>query len=162
MSGATACIALGSNLGDRDANIRSALAQLEDTSGIEFVAVSDILETPPMGPEGQRAYLNAAVVVQTTHSPRELLDCLLRIEAAHGRQRNRSQRWGPRELDLDLLLYDSLVVDEPGLTVPHPHMHERLFVLEPLAQVAPEMVHPLLHADIKTLLTRLQTAEAGG
>lgn len=149
-----ACIGFGSNLGDRSATIRAAADELRAAPGVQSVRRSSMHETDPVGgPPGQPAYLNAAAVVETTLSPRELLDRLLEIERQLGRQRR--ERWGPRTIDLDLLLYDDRVIDEPGLTVPHPRMHERRFVLEPLVEIAPDMIHPVLRATVRELFDRL-------
>ncbi len=130
-----AYIGLGSNLGDREATIRSAVAALAAEPGVEVVAVSSLAETDPVGPvTEQPRFLNGAVAVDTTLEPRELLDLLLRIEAGHGRTRE-GPPGGPRTLDLDLLLYGDERLDEPGLTVPHPRLQERPFVLEPLREL---------------------------
>jgi 2-amino-4-hydroxy-6-hydroxymethyldihydropteridine diphosphokinase len=147
---ATACIALGSNLGDRDAHLAAALAALRRNPGIEVVAVSAVFETDPVGPPPQGVYLNAAVRVETELPPRELLGCLQEIEASRGRRRS-GERWAARPLDLDLLLYDEACIDEPGLVVPHPRMHERAFVLAPLCEVAAAWRHPLLGLSIDEL-----------
>lgn len=150
--------ALGSNLGDREAHISGAISQLQHTPGIEFIRVSRIIETAPVGPLGQGPYLNGAIGLRTTLSPRHLLNRFLEIESAHGRNRAHSQRWGSRELDIDLLLYGDHVINEPGLHVPHPRMAERLFVLQPLAEIAPNVVHPLLGVSLQSLLDRLSAA----
>lgn len=146
-----AAIALGSNLGDRRANILGAVDALAHAAGVRLLAVSSIHETSPVGPVPQGPYLNAAATLRTTLAPRALLDLLLGIERAFGRDRAREQRWGPRTLDLDLLLYAERIVDEPGLTIPHPRMHERLFVLEPLAEIAGQWVLPTRALNITTL-----------
>ena len=130
-----AYVGLGSNLGDREATIRAAVAALPGV-----VAVSKLRETEPVGVTGQPAFLNGAARLETELSPRELLDALLEVERGLGRERR--ERWGPRTIDLDLLLYGGETVDEPGLTVPHPSLHERRFVLEPLAELDPELVVP--------------------
>jgi 2-amino-4-hydroxy-6-hydroxymethyldihydropteridine diphosphokinase len=150
-----AAIGLGSNVGDRRAHIEAALVRIAALPGTELVAASDPIETDPVGPVAQGPYLNAAAVVQTRLPPRELLDALLTIERSRGRDRAREQRWGPRTLDLDLLLYGDRIVDEPGLTIPHPRLHERRFVLLPLARVAPELVVPTLGRTVGQLLTML-------
>jgi 2-amino-4-hydroxy-6-hydroxymethyldihydropteridine diphosphokinase len=125
---------LGSNLGDRRAHLREAVAALPDV-----VAVSPVYETSPVGgPEGQGPYLNCVVELQTELEPRELLAVAQRLEAAAGRERK--ERWGPRTLDVDVLLVDDLTVEEPDLVVPHPRMWERRFVLVPLADLAPELL----------------------
>jgi 2-amino-4-hydroxy-6-hydroxymethyldihydropteridine diphosphokinase len=130
-----AYIGLGANLGDRDATLRSAVARLGEAPGVEVIAVSTLRETEPIGPvRDQPRFLNGAVAVETTLSARALLDLLLRVEAAHGRTRDGPQG-GPRTLDLDLLVYGDESVSEPGLTIPHPRLHERDFVLEPLAEL---------------------------
>ncbi len=139
----TAYIALGSNLGDRSSNILGALDAFRAHPGIELVVCSSIIETDPVGPEGQGPYLNAVACVRTELNPRDLLDAFLAIEQQFGRDRANEQRWGPRTLDLDLLIYANRVIDEPGLSVPHPRLHERDFVLIPLAEIAPEIMVPM-------------------
>jgi 2-amino-4-hydroxy-6-hydroxymethyldihydropteridine diphosphokinase len=129
-----AFIGLGANLGDREATIRAALDALSDEDGIDVVAVSTLRETEPVGVGAQPLFLNGAAEVATTLSARELLDRLLATEERFGRVRIPSEH-GPRTLDLDLLLYGDEQIDEPGLTVPHPRLHERAFVLEPLAEL---------------------------
>ena len=131
----TAYIGLGSNLGDRDATIRAAIASLPGV-----VAVSKLRETEPVGVVDQPRFLNGAARLETELSARQLLDALLAVERELGRERR--ERWGPRTIDLDLLLYGNETLDEPGLTVPHPHLHERRFALEPLAELNPELVIP--------------------
>jgi 2-amino-4-hydroxy-6-hydroxymethyldihydropteridine diphosphokinase len=128
-------IGIGANLGDREATLRSAVTCLAATPGIDVVAVSTLRETDPVGPiADQPRFLNGAVAVETSLGPRELLAELLRIESEHGRTREGPQG-GPRTLDLDLLVHGDERLDEPGLTVPHPRLHEREFVLEPLREL---------------------------
>ena len=136
-----AFVGLGSNLGDREATIARALELLSGAEGVELVAVSSLRETEPWGPVEQPPYLNGAAEVTTDLPPRGLLDVLLAVERALGRERS-GERWGPRTIDVDLLLYGDLTVDEAGLTVPHPRLHERRFALEPLAELAPAAVVP--------------------
>ena len=147
-----AYIGLGSNLGDRRATLDSALRTISDLTEVVVVECSPYIETDPMGPVTQGRFLNAAAHIRTDLTARQLLDELQSIERAHGRVRDARERWGPRTLDLDLLLFGELVIDEPGLTVPHPRMHERLFVLEPLAAIAPDVVHPVLSRSVLALL----------
>ena len=130
-----AYVGLGSNLGDREATIRAAIAALPDV-----VAVSELRETEPVGVVDQPRFLNGAARLETQLSARELLDRLLAVERELGRERR--ERWGPRTIDLDLLLYGSESIAEPGLTVPHPRLHERRFALEPLAELHSELVVP--------------------
>lgn len=132
-----AVIGLGANLGDRLANLRSARSRLREHA--EIVASSHVYETAPVGPP-QPDYLNAAVLIETTLSPRELLQALLEIERAMGRVRD--VRWGPRTIDLDVLWIDGAVVKEDGLEIPHPRLTERPFALVPLLEVAPEAIDP--------------------
>ena len=136
-----AYVGVGSNLGDRRAMIESAVERLGDADGVEVVAVSTLRETEPWGPVEQAPFLNGAVAVETQLSPRSLLGVPLEVERSLGRERT-GERWGPRTIDLDLLLYGERIVDEPGLRVPHPHLHGRRFALEPLAELAPEAVVP--------------------
>jgi 2-amino-4-hydroxy-6-hydroxymethyldihydropteridine diphosphokinase len=128
-------IGIGANLGNRERTLRSAVETLAATPGIEVVAISTLRETDPVGAiTDQPRFLNGAVVVETSLGARELLDRLLRIEAEHGRTREGPQG-GPRTLDLDLLVHGDERIDEPGLTIPHPRLGERAFVLEPLAEL---------------------------
>ncbi|GJQ28156.1 MAG: 2-amino-4-hydroxy-6-hydroxymethyldihydropteridine diphosphokinase [Phycisphaerae bacterium] len=151
-----AAIALGSNLGDRRAAIHYALAALRRTPGVDVVSVSSFHETAPVGGVPQGPYLNAAASLETAMPPRDLLAALHAIERSFGRDRAREQRWGPRTLDLDLILYADAVINEPGLTVPHPRAHERLFVLDPLAEVAPDLVFPTLGRTVRDLRDALR------
>jgi 2-amino-4-hydroxy-6-hydroxymethyldihydropteridine diphosphokinase len=150
-----AYIGLGSNLGDREAALRSALEQLASEPSIEVVAVSTFRETDPVGLTDQPRFVNAAAAIETELSPREVLDRLLAIEHRLGRIRA-GPRFGPRTIDLDLLLYGDEVIDEPGLAVPHPRLHERLFVLEPLTELDPRLVAPGL-GPLTAMVARLQS-----
>ena len=138
---ARAHVGLGANLGEREETLRRALELLAATAGIEVVAVSSFRETDPVGHLDQPRFLNGAAVLETSLSPRELLDALLAVERELGRTRE-GARFGPRTVDLDLLLYGDAQLDEPGLTLPHPRLHERRFALEPLAELDPELVVP--------------------
>jgi 2-amino-4-hydroxy-6-hydroxymethyldihydropteridine diphosphokinase len=137
-------IGLGSNLGDKVANLREALRLLAGARGskVKLLAVSSLYRTEPVGNPDQDWFLNAAAHIKTQLSPRELLNRLLAIEHKLGRVR--TVRNGPRSIDLDILLWDHLVVNEDNLVIPHPRMHERLFVLDPLAELAPDLRHPIL------------------
>jgi 2-amino-4-hydroxy-6-hydroxymethyldihydropteridine diphosphokinase len=128
-------VALGSNLGDREQTLLEAVEVLGAEPGVEVVAVSRLIETEPVGVLDQPRFVNGVVALDTTIPARALLDLLLDIERRFGRRREGVRAQGPRTLDLDLLLYGELEIDEPGLQVPHPRMHERPFVLEPLAEV---------------------------
>ncbi len=136
-----AYVGLGANLGDRKAMLRAAVEQLSAEPGIELVAVSDLRDTDPVGITDQPRFVNAAAAVETDLPARELLERLLGIERRLGRTRE-GPRFGPRTIDLDLLLFGEERVDEPGLEVPHPRLHERLFALEPLADLDPGLVVP--------------------
>ncbi|MGH3041435.1 MAG: 2-amino-4-hydroxy-6-hydroxymethyldihydropteridine diphosphokinase [Gaiellaceae bacterium] len=137
-----AYVGLGANLGDRAGTIRRAVELLGAEPGIEVVAVSTLRETDPVGYVDQPAFLNGAAALETVLSPRELLERLLVVELALGRVRGDGPRFGPRAIDLDLLLYGDEVVDEPGLTVPHPRLAERRFALEPLHELDPDLSLP--------------------
>ncbi len=152
----TAYIGLGANVGETADTLRRALEMLAKHSGITVWRISQFLKTAPVGgPADQPAYLNAVAELHTTLSPRELLAVLHEVEAALGRNRNNELRWGPRTCDLDILLYGSEDIDEPDLRIPHPRMHERRFVLEPLAQIAPNAVHPTREKTVAQLLAEL-------
>jgi 2-amino-4-hydroxy-6-hydroxymethyldihydropteridine diphosphokinase len=149
-----ALIGLGSNLGDRRAALEGALADLASVPGVNVGKVSTFHETAPVGgPPGQGPFLNAAAVLQTTLDPFELLGVLLDVEARHGRVRG--VRWGARTLDLDLLLFDDVIVNTPVLCVPHPRLASRRFVLAPLAEIAPEAVHPITKRTVALMLSDL-------
>jgi 2-amino-4-hydroxy-6-hydroxymethyldihydropteridine diphosphokinase len=147
-------VALGANLGDREATIRAALSELDAVPGVEVEAVSSLVETDPVGYVDQPAFLNGAAALETTLAPRQLLELLLAVERRFGRAREGVPAQGPRTLDLDLLLYGSAEIDEPGLTVPHPRLHERRFVLEPLSELDPSLEVPG-KGEIRTLLAEL-------
>ena len=144
-------IALGSNLGGREPNIKTAIYLLSQKADI--LARSHIYETPPEGYPNQGPFLNAAVKVQTAKTPYELLKDCIWIEDFL--QRERTFRNGPRTIDLDILFYDSLVLNEQNLTIPHPRLHERAFVLIPLLDICPELKHPILNKTIKELSDEL-------
>ena len=152
-----AAIALGSNLpsrfGDRAANLDEALRQLEALG--QVTAVSSFHDTDPVGYEDQPRFLNAAAVLETELLPLELLHALLAIEHAMGRDRSTAPSKGPRIIDLDLLLFGDIVLQTPELTLPHPAMQERRFVLAPLVEIAPKMQHPTLHQSIAELFVNL-------
>lgn len=152
---AQAYVGVGANLGDREATIREALRRLAELPGIAVVAVSELRETAPWGPVPQPAYLNGAVALETALAPRALLDALLSVERSLGRVRE--ERWGPRTIDLDLLLYGDETLAEPGLEVPHPRLHERAFALEPLAELDPALVVPG-RGTVSGLLAELHSA----
>lgn len=150
---ARAYIGVGANLGARAATIRRALELLAGAAGVERVRVSTLRETDPVGPVAQPRFLNGAAEIETTLSPRALLELLLAIERELGRERT-GERFGPRTIDLDLLLYGHETIAEPGLEVPHPRLHERAFALEPLAELDPELEVPG-RGTVSELLARL-------
>jgi 2-amino-4-hydroxy-6-hydroxymethyldihydropteridine diphosphokinase len=152
-------VGLGSNLGDRAGHLRHALGRLGALPATRLVAVSEFLETEPVGPVAQGAFLNAAAAIETAFSGRELLGHIHAIERERGRDRAAEERWGPRTLDVDILLFGDQVIDEPGLTIPHPRLHERMFALEPLAAIAPEVVVPTLGRRVSVLLGELRARE---
>ena len=151
-----AYVGIGSNLGDREETVRRALELLGEADGVEVVAVSTLRETEPWGPVAQPPFLNGAAALETRLGPEALLATLLSVEQTLGRRRDgAAERWGPRTLDLDLLLYGDRTLDLPGLTVPHPRLHERRFALEPLAELAPDADVPG-RGTVAELLAALQ------
>lgn len=153
-------IAVGSNLGDRTGFIESAIERLDAIEGIEVRRTSRLRETAPVGDEAQGPYLNGVIEVETNHDARTLLDACLAVERELGRERDTARRWGPRTIDLDLVLFGTDVIEEDGLSVPHPRMESRRFVLEPLAELIPDCSHPLLGVTIRTLLDRCVQGES--
>jgi 2-amino-4-hydroxy-6-hydroxymethyldihydropteridine diphosphokinase len=150
-----ACIALGSNLGDRQGTLERAIAALGRTRGVVVKKVSSFHETEPVGgPPGQGPFLNAAAVLETTFDPFDLLHVLQEVEERFGR--TRTVHWGERTLDLDLLLFDDQIVTTAELAIPHPRMATRRFVLEPLAEIAPDAVDPVSRRTIAALLAALE------
>ena len=145
--GELAYLSIGSNVGERAASLNAAIDGLRPLGDV--VAISSFYETEPVEFTAQAWFLNCAVIVRTEKSPQQLLAGILGIERQLGRRR--TEKKGPRIIDVDILLFGSLIVDEAGLTIPHPAMHERRFVLEPLAEVAPEVLHPLLRRTIREL-----------
>jgi 2-amino-4-hydroxy-6-hydroxymethyldihydropteridine diphosphokinase len=149
-----AYVALGANLGDREATLRAALAELGAADGVDVVAISSFAETDPVGYLDQPRFLNGAAALETSLGPRALLDLLQAVERRFGRVRSGVPAQGPRTLDLDLVLYENAEIEEPGLTIPHPRLHERRFVLEPLAELDPSLEVPG-KGEIQTLLAEL-------
>lgn len=146
-------IGLGSNVGRRKENIARAIELLGAVTENRVVRQASWYETEPVGVEDQRWFINTAVEVETEFTPGELLRRLKEIEREVGRRRR--GRWGPREVDLDLLLYDGLYLEEDELVLPHPELHRRRFVLEPLCELAPDMRHPRLNKPLRELLAEL-------
>jgi 2-amino-4-hydroxy-6-hydroxymethyldihydropteridine diphosphokinase len=149
-----AYVALGANLGDREATLRAALAELDSADGVDVVAISSFADTDPVGYLDQPRFLNGAAALETSLGPRALLDLLQAVERRFGRVRADVPAQGPRTLDLDLVLYENAEIEEPGLTIPHPRLHERRFVLEPLAELDPSLEVPG-KGEIQTLLAEL-------
>jgi len=140
-------LSLGSNVGEREAQLQSAVTRLAAIGRV--AAVSSCYETEPVEFTEQPWFLNCAVALETTQAPQQLMTSILRIEQEMGRRR--LQNKGPRAIDIDILLFDDAVVDSPDATIPHPALHERRFVLEPLAEIAPELRHPVFHKTIREL-----------
>ncbi|MBI4848737.1 MAG: 2-amino-4-hydroxy-6-hydroxymethyldihydropteridine diphosphokinase [Nitrospirae bacterium] len=148
----TAYIGIGSNLGDREDNCGRAIRLLE-ANNIKVIKSSSMIETEPWGVEDQPMFINMAVEIETVLGPEELLSVLKKIEVETGRRPEK--RWGPRVIDLDILLYDDLIMKTSELEIPHPHISEREFVLRPLAEIVPEKLHPVLKKSIRELLSEL-------
>lgn len=154
-------VAVGANLGDREATLSAVVRALECEADLLLLGASTVYETDPIGPPGQDAYLNAVLGLRSWLSPLELLRRLQAIEAALGRDRTRAaERWGPRTIDLDLLFYGERCIELPDLSVPHPRVHERAFVLLPLAELAPDFVHPRLGVTIEAMVRAHLETEA--
>lgn len=153
-----AYIALGSNMGDRELNLLRAVAEIGRIPDCKVTGLSSFYETSPVGVTEQPLFYNAVLRVQTALSPHELLERIMRIESdVFGR--TRTYRWGPRRIDLDLLLHGGATISDDRLTVPHPRMAERRFVLQPLSDIAPDLVHPVVGKSITELLGSLRTDE---
>jgi 2-amino-4-hydroxy-6-hydroxymethyldihydropteridine diphosphokinase len=149
-------ISLGSNVGDRASNLRAAIERLDEAGSVK--ATSGFYETEPVELRDQPWFLNCVVALDTSFGPAELLKKILAIEQEMGRVRTRDK--GPRSIDIDILLFDDKIVEERGLRIPHPAMHQRRFVLEPLAEIAPEAVHPQLRKTAGELLATLPAGQA--
>lgn len=157
-----AFIGIGSNVGDRQGFVALARKELASLPDSELVKFSSIYETSPVGPIEQGAYLNAAAELRTTLDPFTLLDAIAAIEAKAGREPRKDRpKWGPRTLDLDILLYGNRVISQDELVVPHPMLHERWFALKPLAELDPDLVHPVLEMRVGELLKYVEAEGKG-
>jgi 2-amino-4-hydroxy-6-hydroxymethyldihydropteridine diphosphokinase len=153
-----AYVGLGANIGDAVTAVEAALKRLDVTPGVRVLARSRLYRTPAWGVTDQPDFINAVARIETVLTAQALLRALLSIERDAGRDRARSRRWGPRELDLDLLLYGDARIDTPGLRVPHPHLHERAFVLVPLAEISPSLLIPG-HGEVRALAAGMAGAD---
>jgi 2-amino-4-hydroxy-6-hydroxymethyldihydropteridine diphosphokinase len=151
-------LGLGSNIGDRPANIERACRLLSTVEGVRLVRISSLVETKPVGYEDQPDFINAVMEIETALAPRGLLTAIKEIERRMGR--TPTVRFGPRIIDIDILLFGQRVIDEPNLTIPHPRMHERRFVLEPLAEIAPDVVNPVTGKRAVEILNELSDGRA--
>lgn len=156
----TVYIALGANLGDRERNLRNAYEYMGVSEDIHPLKISRFYETAPFGGPPQPMFLNAALELQTSLTPHQLLEKLQHIELRMGRIRK--EKWGPRIIDIDILLFGDRIVEDDQLKIPHPLMHERIFVLEPLVEIAPDMVHPILKKTILQIYQEFKTFNQEG
>lgn len=150
-----AYIAVGSNLGDRQSTINQAIESIKARRDISLVQVSPMIETDPVGEIEQGRYLNGMIHIQTRMEARELLEFMMGVEQSLGRDRSVEQRWGSRTIDLDLIVFSDQVIDEQGLQVPHPRLHERLFVLAPLCEIAADIMVPVHNQTPRQMLEAL-------
>lgn len=152
-----AILSIGSNIGDKEAYLNNAVDSLYDDGNCRVNVVSNYIETEPYGPVEQDNFLNGCIEIETLYSPKELLEKVNQIEAESGRMRD--IHWGPRTLDIDIIFYEDEIVDEPDLKIPHVEMHKRLFVLEPLKQIAPYWKHPILNRTVGQILEELKPSD---
>lgn len=151
-------IGIGSNLGDKRKNIERVIEEIKRLNIIKVKKVSNLYETEPVGGPPQDKFLNGVIEIETSISPKILLALLKTIEEEMGRKPS-DVKWGPRQIDLDILLFGDLVIDEFDLKIPHPLMHKRRFVIEPLSEIAPEVIHPVLNKSISELFSALKSNE---
>lgn len=152
-----AILSIGSNIGDKEAYLNNAVDSLYDDGNCRVNVVSNYIETEPYGPVEQDNFLNGCIEIETLYSPKELLEKVNQIEAEAGRMRD--IHWGPRTMDIDIIFYEDEIVDEPDLKIPHVEMHKRLFVLEPLKQIAPYWKHPILNRTVSQILEELKPSD---
>jgi 2-amino-4-hydroxy-6-hydroxymethyldihydropteridine diphosphokinase len=150
----TAYIALGSNIGECEKNIDNAIDLLDQTEGVSVTKISKKIKTPPIGPQDQPDFINNAIEIKTTLPPQQLLRQCKEIELKLGRRKIR--KWGERTIDLDIIFYSDKIINEDDLKIPHPEMEKRDFVLIPLAEIAPDFVHPILNKRIDKILQVLK------
>ncbi|MBM3240031.1 2-amino-4-hydroxy-6-hydroxymethyldihydropteridine diphosphokinase [Candidatus Poribacteria bacterium] len=153
-----AYVSFGSNLGNKLQNINRGLQLVSRNPSITITKKSSLYETEPVGYENQGWFLNGVIEIETNVSPHKLLSLLKKVERIMGRKRR--IRWGPREIDFDILLYNQRCIDTPGLIIPHPRMHERGFVLAPLVEIAPQVIHPILKKSAQQLLAELADSKS--
>jgi 2-amino-4-hydroxy-6-hydroxymethyldihydropteridine diphosphokinase len=152
-----AYLGLGSNLGNREKNLKGCIKRLKVLRGVKLLCASQFYENEPVGGPPQPSYLNAAVAIETSLNPKELLKILQGVESSFNRLRN--VKWGPRTLDIDILLYGNEIVTDDDLVIPHTLMHERLFVLKPLSEIAADAKHPILDKTIAELLISFRSRQ---